>query len=1214
MTDTAHDLANEVPDAPEELPGGDVGVPDPGGADPSNGDPGLMDPGPADPGAPEVPGDPGGTDAGPADPGRDDAQRPDGTPVDPGSVDPGMPDPGATDPGAGDPVGSGPDLPDAAEPDIPLDPCAGLPPCGPGLHCVDGACTCDPADCPGCCDGDACLAGTADGACGSGGLACLPCPPREACQDGRCAGCGVANCAAGCCSGPFCVVPSGVACGIDGQACRACGDAGDGCADGACTCGGGAPCGDGQRCVEGACRCDAASCPDGCCDGDACLASAWGHCGLGGVACDPCAAADRCVDGACRCGEDDPCAAGQRCVFASCACDGISCAGGCCDGTTCVLPATAEACGRNGWACEACDPVLADGCVEGACGCGPEDACVAGQRCAEGACVCDRESCPDGCCRNGGCVAPARFDACGAAGAECGFCDSVLADACADGACRCGEGPACSRGARCVDGQCLCNAETCWDGCCDGGTCRTGLSWPECGGGGRACQVCDPLRSTGCNVGWCVCGSFVQCAAGQECVGTTCACTAASCPDGCCRNGACIAPGLAHCGLGGATCRDCTLTGDSCGADGACTCGDGPACDDGMHCVEGACVCDAVGCADGCCDADGTCRPKSMAACGHAGSACRDCPADRSSGCSSLGECLCGASGACEEGRQCLWWAGVCACTASSCPDGCCGVDGHCTPASFDTCGIEGTSCRACPVGLADACVDGTCRCGDDGECLAGQRCVGGACVCDAASCPDGCCGNGLCYTGQIWACGAGGGACVDCGYRDTDRCVDGACRCGLGPECPDGQRCTEGECRCDNVSCPSGCCVDGACVPRSLDRCGTGDCAPCDLRSDRCDSYGRCVCGTGWGPCSAGQQCLPGTQCSCTDASCPDGCCWDDQCVDSTFEHCGTGTACVTCDEGADACTGGACTCGGGPACGDGQRCVDGACACDATSCPDGCCDGLVCRIGEATACGTGGGACTACGPLANACVDGQCRCGTGSPCVDGQVCESGTCRCTAFSCPDGCCSGQTCYESNVFHCGTLGRACQACGMRGDGCSEDGACTCGGNPGCLEGQQCLADGTCACNTTSCFQGCCDEDGRCRHSVDACGALAGACTDCGVGADSCSTWGQCLCGTGAACGGGLTCFNGACVCPAGLYYCPANGGSCVASCGGCAIAPRNCDATRQCVSSCWNQCGRFVRCPVTLNCVSSCVMGCHMPNIYACPSGGDYQCQSSVCP
>lgn len=121
-------------------------------------------------------------------------------------------------------------------------------------------------------------------------------------------------------------------------------------------------------------------------------------------------------------------------------------------------------------------------------------------------------------------------------------------------------------------------------------------------------------------------------------------------------------------------------------------------------------------------------------------------------------------------------------------------------------------------------------------------------------------------------------------------------------------------------TDCADGCCRNGFCVGRTFLTCGVGgvECVACDgVRADNCSAQGVCACGGG--PVCTGNS--------------------------------------------VDRCVGGQCLCGSGPACGAGQVCMDGQCRCTPGSCPDGCCDGNVCRPGtEQAACGKGGGACEAC------------------------------------------------------------------------------------------------------------------------------------------------------------------------------------------------------------------------------------------------------------
>lgn len=94
----------------------------------------------------------------------------------------------------------------------------------------------------------------------------------------------------------------------------------------------------------------------------------------------------------------------------------------------------------------------------------------------------------------------------------------------------------------------------------------------------------------------------------------------------------------------------------------------------------------------------------------------------------------------------------------------------------------------------------------------------------------------------------------------------------------------------------------------------------------------------------------------------------------------------------------------------------------CNATTCPNGCCDGAFCRTSSSSTCGIGGVACVACGANEQ-CVNGQClctpqcnpsQCGTSDGCGHECYTCSGTC-CEGTCCPSGylCCAG-TCVNGD--------------------------------------------------------------------------------------------------------------------------------------------------------------------------------------------------------
>jgi hypothetical protein len=103
------------------------------------------------------------------------------------------------------------------------------------------------------------------------------------------------------------------------------------------------------------------------------------------------------------------------------------------------------------------------------------------------------------------------------------------------------------------------------------------------------------------------------------------------------------------------------------------------------------------------------------------------------------------------------------------------------------------------------------------------------------------------------------------------------------------------------------------------------------------------------------------------------------------------------------------------------------------------GCIDFLPPFRGEMGAGGQGGerggaggaSGCTSCDARSDRCVSGDCRCGEGAPCLSGQACTSGTCACTAASCPDGCCANGRCIRpasQNEAVCGLGGGECGTC------------------------------------------------------------------------------------------------------------------------------------------------------------------------------------------
>ena len=224
-----------------------------------------------------------------------------------------------------------------------------------------------------------------------------------------------------------------------------------------------------------------------------------------------------------------------------------------------------------------------------------------------------------------------------------------------------------------------------------------------------------------------------------------------------------------------------------------------------------------------------------------------------------------------------------------------------------------------------------------------------------------------------------------------------------------------------------------------------------------------------------------------CNAQTCPNGCCFGlGVCIQPSVASCGMrGDVCQPCDPMlADGCERGACSCGLGLACQPGQVCDGGSCVCNAQSCPNGCCDGNVCLMPSLQACGTGGQICTPCGRQADACINGECRCGNNMACAQGQACSGGGCVCNINSCPDGCCAGAACTKPVLANCGAPGTQCSPCDPSvADNCAT-GTCSCGGNGRpCGAGQQCV-NGACACTATPPHSTCRSRSrtGRARRS------------------------------------------------------------------------------------------------------------------------------------
>jgi hypothetical protein len=326
--------------------------------------------------------------------------------------------------------------------------------CSSGQYCDAGSCVrrgndgglrCSPNNCNGCCvNGDTCLPGNTNAACGSAGRDCYPC--QGSCLSGRCVAddggtCNASNCH-GCCRGLECLPgDAGSACGVFGQTCG--------------TCRSDERCSGSGTCIP---PCDATNC-SGCCTPEGTCATGLSNfgCGAHGVACSSCPLSA-------------PCGDAGACVPV---CNASNCSG-CCIGTSCIAPGSqsSTACGFGGSACLTC---------------------AAPSSCANGRCTnpdggyCDRTRCA-GCCDSAECRLGNSDSQCGVSGAQCTACRAN--ERCGFG--NCGEA---------MDGGC--GPMTC-GGCCSGGRCGTFPGDLYCGMYGVQCSACDVAANQRCVNSECV--------------------------------------------------------------------------------------------------------------------------------------------------------------------------------------------------------------------------------------------------------------------------------------------------------------------------------------------------------------------------------------------------------------------------------------------------------------------------------------------------------------------------------------------------------------------------------------------------------------------------------------------------------------------------------------------------------------------------------------
>lgn len=449
-----------------------------------------------------------------------------------------------------------------------------------------------------------------------------------------------------------------------------------------------------------------------------------------------------------------------------------------------------------------------------------------------------------------------------------------------------------------------------------------------------------------------------------------------------CVEGVCTGTAPNDCGMEGTQCSDVVCDEDkkSCHQSPV---NEGESCDDGLFCTIGdTCI-------------EGVCTGAAPNDCGIAGTECTSVVCDEEAG--SCSEVPANEGGSCDDGLFCT--------VGDSC------VEGVCTGAAPNDCGMEGTQCTAIvcdekagtcsevPANEGDTCDDGL-------FCTVGDTCVEGSCT------PSG--------TND---CGLDGSACAEVVCDETSRSCDLA-PINEGGSCDDGLFCTAGDT-----------CVAGECVPDQANDCGLEATActsvACDESARACDIV----------PSNEGNPCDDGLFCTVGDT------CVAGQCVSDQANDCGlTGSFCslVACDEGSRSCdlvaTNEGQSCGTNPDLCLLDTCVEGSCVglpkdCSAsdTACGVGTCDPadgrcLALPVAEGTTCGDvgcGTGACDAAGSciLTSMLPDGttcaaSSRCLTDGICVDGGCYESDACRTYYFEDFTGCPGTWT--SIGPWECGT--------------------------------------------------------------------------------------------------------------------------------------------------------------------------------------------------
>jgi hypothetical protein len=423
------------------------------------------------------------------------------------------------------------------------------------------------------------------------------------------------------------------------------------------------------------------------------------------------------------------------------------------------------------------------------------------------------------------------------------------------------------------------------------------------------------------------------------------------------------------------------------------------------------------------------------------------------------------------------------ACGPSNCPDGCCDATGVCrTGQDLQACGSVGGRCSDCVANGFSVCTTSRVCGRDDPSC--GSRTCLGCCAIDD--------GRLRCLSGtEPTACGRAGNSCADCA-EDGRACNPSTRACGAT--------------RCDPSNC-DGCCVGDQCLPGTIaSACGVkgAQCRTC-AAGQTCQSLGgatggQCTGTPACGPqncagcCNAAGQCVAGndtTACGRLGQLC-DSCGANEICVQSgaNARTCQPQTTCSP-DNCAGCCVGNTCvggttpsacgvkgaackTCGTTDTCDSNGNCIPAG-DCNAGNCA-GCCVGDICAVGsQPTACGAGGVQCQ--------------NCSNQNP---QRVCQSGSCQlpaCGPATCPNGCCSGNTCV---------VGTQDNACGATGGGACTD----CSASNQICQGRQCVTK----CGPGNCA-GCCRTNNTCDVagiSNSSCGENGAACANCSASGSFCN--------------------------------------------------------------------------------------------------------------